>query len=277
MDNARLGDGIAEIFSTRLMQPQKHIILAGFEDLTPQQQIIIDAAIKAGAELYAQEQIPQNRSQIRMAFADTESELTAAANWAKNHLEAAPVSRIGVIVPELAKERYKVIRIFDDVFHPSLVVSTKNPSRRMYNMSLGQPLSHYPVICDALLFLHMALSNNAGFDQYSQMLRSPFWEGRQEFTKGRFLMRYPVSDLIFQSNGFEIVQGPPVPDTRHLPVLVDRITGFLRLIEEMLDTQKPSLWARLRVCPMPRLRERVLTATNSRLWLHGGGAHNSPR
>jgi ATP-dependent helicase/nuclease subunit B len=251
LDNARLGDAVAEIFNSKLILPKEHIILAGFDELTPRQKMIMDAAISSGAKAYALEQTPRNRQQARTAFADMESELTAAAYWAEKHLESDTNCRIGIIVPDLAQARQKVIRVFDDVFHPSHVASSKNPPHRIYNISLGQPLSRYSIIQDALLFLHMAIDTNVSCDQYSQMLRSPYWAGAEIEAAKRAMFDADIrriGDLMIPFRRFlEIAQkiSSRNPDGRErLPALLERVRQFNRLVEQMPETQKPSIWAR---------------------------------
>ncbi len=250
MDTARLGDAVSEIFNTNLISPEENIIFAGFNEFTPQQKLTIGETITSGANVYGLEQVARNQSQTRMAFTDTESEMTAAAVWARNHLGSDPNCRIGIIVPDLSKEHQKIIRIFDDVFHLSHLVSSRQPSRRVYNVSLGQPLSQYPVIQDALLFLNMGFNSNADIDKYSQWLRSPFWAGAEkEFTKRAMLDAdiRKIGDLIIPVRYFfEIAQkicSGQSDGREYLPVLLDRVNQFNRLVERLPHQQKPSMWA----------------------------------
>ncbi len=153
-------------------------------------------------------------------------------------------------MPDLAGQRHNVARIFDDVFHPEFGVSSKHASRRLYNISLGQPLSHYPVIHDALLFLDMAVTHPVSFDHYSQMLYSPFWEGAEKEVAQRAVLDADIrkiGDLTIPIRRFleivEKIRARKGNGANPLAVLADRVTRFLRMVEAMPGFETPSRWA----------------------------------
>lgn len=257
-DNERLGDAVADLFRSLLIRPPEALVMAGFDELSPLEKSVIDAACAYGAELYALAPPSPNHTLVKQAFADTESEMTAAAKWVRARLEQNPAGRIGVIVFDLASVREKVIRIFDDVLHPGLVLSIKNPQSRIYNVSLGQSLSRYPVVADALLFLHMACSQNVApnvtpnvtIDEYSQWLRSPFWAGgEKEFTARAILDAEirKIGDTDIPIRRFmelsKKISSRIWGDPGNIAVLLGCMHRWMDVIEKIPESQKPSFWA----------------------------------
>ncbi len=252
LDNQRLGNMVAELFQNNRVINKKIMILAGFDAFSPQQQMLFASMTQSGAKIYGLEQAPRNQSRFRIACADAESEIITSALWAKQHLESDPFCRIGIIMPDLAKQREKIIRIFDDIFHPEHMILSKNPSRRVYNISLGQPLFLYPVIQDALAFLDLAFFSKTDFDLYSRLMRSPFWAGAQtEMTKRAVLDAKirEIGDLNISLKRFletaQDVSQDEVSGAHGLSQLLDRMNRFRQSMEEMPKKQKPSQWTRM--------------------------------
>jgi ATP-dependent helicase/nuclease subunit B len=78
-------------------------------------------------------------------------------------------TRIGVVVPELGKRRSEVARVF------SRTMQSEPPP---FNVSLGLPLSAYPLVDAALALLELA-HGEVPFPVASQLLRSPFLGGAE--------------------------------------------------------------------------------------------------
>lgn len=156
LDNASLIKFICSLHEN--LDKPKHIILVGFLETTPAEQLLFDA-LDCKINFYQ----PQARNQLvkQIALANTEDEIYAMANWAKEQLKNS--SNIGCIIPNLNEIYNDVKRIFGEVF----VDDTK------HNISYGDKLSNEPIIYAAL----EALSLNIGkidIDDIGYLLRSPF-------------------------------------------------------------------------------------------------------
>ena len=75
------------------------------------------------------------------------------ARWVRDRLEENPAARIGVIVPEFAAQREFVAQALDDMLVPQAIRPGHQSVERPYNLSLGLPLSAYPIVRTALTLL----------------------------------------------------------------------------------------------------------------------------
>src|SRR5438876_6282379 len=96
---------------------------------------------------------PVVSSAARAAFPSAKHELEIAAKWARARLEEGK-KRIGVIVPELGQRRQEVVRVFSRVMQPGYNLPAHFPvgagTSLPFNISLGRPLSAYPLVDVAL-------------------------------------------------------------------------------------------------------------------------------
>ncbi len=194
IDDAHLPDLIAErVASGRFALPS--LYLAGFDELTPQQQALIETIEAAGVRVTITTPRMVAGRCTRIALPDAVSEIVAAARWARAMLETGLESgfksgadaRIGVVVPDLADRREQVTRIFDDVLRPGAVLpgqrsqSDQAAHAPLFNLSAGAPLADCPIVHDALLALDLA-GGDVMLAEAGALLRSPFISGaEQEF------------------------------------------------------------------------------------------------
>ena len=128
---------------------------------------------------------PDNTIQA-LSFSDHQSELQAIANWAKETSTQNPDYQIGVVVPNLGELRDMVKNIFDQVFTSSLIETHLKP----YNMSLGIPLSQYPLIQDLLNTIKLSIQIiDDGIDHETliKVITSPFIQGAHKESNNRAL------------------------------------------------------------------------------------------
>ena len=138
------------------------IVFAGFFTLTPEQQRLVDALLRAGIEVTI-EPLPVGRALgQRLSFADAGAELETVARWARGLLEGG-IASVGVVVPDLLENRAYVERKFDEVLDSS----------HEYELSVTPSLARVPVIRDALLVLRL-LRDTVSIAELEQVLRSPF-------------------------------------------------------------------------------------------------------
>lgn len=176
LDEARLPTALAErIQRDQLILPIT-VILAGFDELTPQQQRLLNAMTRAGVTVSRHEPAGRNQSAERLVLADEAAELAHAAAWARDCLQADPAARVGVVVGDLASQRRRVMRVFADILHPGRVLPGQPHRERAFNVSLGPPLASYPLVRGAFNILRL-MAGVIDCNELGTLLRSPYLEG----------------------------------------------------------------------------------------------------
>ncbi len=184
LDAAVLPDLISQHLDAGGLTSPSEIILAGFDEITPQQQSILDLLQKKGCQLKFLAPPVHSGTAQRVQATDSAQELESAATWALRRLQLNSEARIGVVVPQLAELRTRVETTFQRCFHPdSLLPGSGNPLPA-YNISLGIPLNLCPLVVDAFLILRLATGALPCGD-LSQLLRSPFLAGGLVEREGR--------------------------------------------------------------------------------------------
>jgi ATP-dependent helicase/nuclease subunit B len=244
LDSSRLAETLGEAIEAGRFVPPARLLIYGFDDLTPQQERLLGRMRARGAavEILGAEPRPA-RAAIRREFADPLAEIRAAARWARERLQNG-VSRIGVVVPDLAALRAQVIRIFDDILVPGAVLPGSLRPERPYNLSLGQTLSSYPVIHTAFQILDLG-ADDVSCAEVGSLLRSPFiagaaaeWPGRARLDVAcrRRAHRIDIHALARWARGREA--GP-----NGCPSLASRLDAWRGLLDRFPRTQPPSAWA----------------------------------
>ena len=172
LDTARLPDRLtASIVAGHVPLP-RHLYLAGFDELSPQQTALLQAVAATGCEV--RQVLPQAyaATPVRIACLSADREMHDLARWARARLEAEPAARIGIVVPDLAACRATLVRTLDEVLAPASLLP-QHGSARAYNLSLGLPLSDYAVVRSALLILELA-QGRMPLERLGGLLRSPF-------------------------------------------------------------------------------------------------------
>jgi probable DNA repair protein len=128
---------------------------------------------------------------VKASFQTAKHELEAAARWARARLEEGR-KRIGVVVPDLGRRRSEVMRVFSRTmqpgynlpasFHPSA-----KPEPMPFNVSLGLPLSAWPLVDSALAILALA-HGEVDYPVASQLIRSPFLGGAETDVSRRAIL-----------------------------------------------------------------------------------------
>jgi ATP-dependent helicase/nuclease subunit B len=175
-DGARLADGVAPLLKESALRKPKLLVAYAFDLVTPQQRDFFDACAKQGIEVRACS--PDRRvgpGPTLRVFPSAREELDAAAQWARAQFEAG-ATRIGVVVPELGQRRKEVVRVFSRTLHPGHNLPDAARRALPFNVSLGAPLSDYPLVRAALSLLELA-AGEVPFEQASRIIRSPFIAG----------------------------------------------------------------------------------------------------
>lgn len=174
LDSARLPDAVRRAFEAGRITPTPTLILAGFDELTPQQEEFLRQLRASGTQITTLTPASKPKQVIRVGLDDRDAEARAAAAWARAALEAGQ-ARIGVVVPDLAAQRASIVRQFDEALIPGALYPGADPVRP-YNVSLGEPLADRPVIHIALLILEFG-TGTLPIARIGTLLRSPFLIG----------------------------------------------------------------------------------------------------
>ena len=175
-DSARLPDLLAPLFGSARVRTPQQLICCGFDIVTQQQSALLAKLTATGCEVVFAAIQPRNGSARRVACTDSRDEIRSAATWARACLEADGNTRIGVVVPELAKYRTAVTRIFSATMAPDYALPGAAQRVAPFNVSLGAALTSYPLVNAAFLVLELA-GREIDFERASRLIRSPFIAG----------------------------------------------------------------------------------------------------
>src|SRR5437016_4879023 len=170
IDAARLPDLVAGLLD-KLKKPK--LLVAYAFDLVPPQ----TAEFLRHFEFVEVKPEAVKGSSFRTSFASAKEELETAAKWARGRLEEGR-ARIGVVVPRLETRRKEVVRVFSRVLRPGHHLPGAQKAPLPFNVSLGEPLSNYPLVDTALLLLEFS-NTGIPFEKASRLVRSPFLAGAE--------------------------------------------------------------------------------------------------
>lgn len=167
------------IKNTQLPLPTE-IEWLGFDRITPLLQSLMDALQVAGVRITIS-QPSQHANAQQMAFADVNTECRAAVAWAKQQLTLNPQANLAIITPILGNIRSQLANLLDDTFHPE----TLNPSHfelpRVYDFSIGLPLSEHVMVSAALKILRLVCTQrHVAQADFSALLLDVAWGSADE-------------------------------------------------------------------------------------------------
>ena len=180
LDAARQLDSLVPLLPALKSLLPSSIVLAGFDQRTPQQQKFVSALARENVAVTILSVDPAfvrpgARDAIRtVKLADHSAELTTAASWARAHLERNPAANLGVVVAGLSQAKDRVEQIFSAVLHPDQYFMVRDVSPRAFDVSLGRSLAEYPIVRSAIIFLRL-LSASVPLPDFSAWLRSPYF------------------------------------------------------------------------------------------------------
>ncbi len=227
----------------------RNIMLVGFDEFTLQQKAFIDAAVEAGAscEIVELVQRVECANAYKVAAADQDAEIRAAAIWARERLtEGAPspagkgaAPRVAVVVPSLQNLRAHVESLFLAMLHPEQVPAGSSIQQRAFEISLGSPLSESPVIAAGLLILKLCLET-VSLAEAGAILRSPFIAGGDSEMTARAQL-----DVLLRKNRVLETDARRLLDRarRNCPVLVECLGRVMDV--DSVSSRSPRDWAAL--------------------------------
>jgi len=183
-DRARLPETLLPHLAHAAVSKPRTLLAYGFDALKPQQRDFLAALAATGVEVLACGPQPRVSEARRVAYVSSKDEIHAAARWSRARLEANPQARIGVVVPDLASSLAAVRRIFSQTMEPGRPLHGGEKRHVPFNISLGEPLSSYPLVAAAFLALDAA-GGEIEFLRASRLIRSPFIEGAESEAANR--------------------------------------------------------------------------------------------
>jgi ATP-dependent helicase/nuclease subunit B len=229
VDSARLPDVVAG-FLDHVKAP-KLLVAYAFDIVPPQMR-----------EFFARFDLDECKPQAvdgeagKQAFRSAREELAQAAAWARARLEHG-YQRIGVVVPDLAKRRSEVVRVFSRVMQPAYNLPGASKQPMPFNVSLGAPLADYPMVDCALSLIRISFQE-IDFGAASRLVRSPFVAGAESEMNARARLDTRLrGDL-----GATVSLPKLIASIEHCPVLRAALENVFRLKGE--GRQSPGAWAR---------------------------------
>ena len=169
LDSARLPDALREAIADGALDLPRRVLLAGFDEFTPQQQDVLDALRRAGCTVEGLETPALVSTVVRRECRDAGDELRSAAEWVRKLLDTGEARSIGVVLLNLGLRRSRLERIFDEA------LASGGP--RAFHITIPDPLAGYPLVDCALLLIRLAPQSRWPLAEAGLMLRSPFIAG----------------------------------------------------------------------------------------------------
>ena len=249
LSNAELPVFIADRIGEGALPVPEKIEIVGFLELTPVQKRLFDTLTARGTEVKERVVSLAPGDAVRIGRVDTDREIRAAAEWARRILETdteadSPEFRIGIVVANLEQCRGRVERIFSEAFHPTSHLRPDRDTHRLFNISLGLPLSEYPIIAAAFLVLE-SQPQGIPMETLGQFLRSPFLRGTESEWTSRALLDVALRSLREPEVSLEdvLALAGRADAPYHCPELQSQLIAWREFWQEIQPHQMPSDWA----------------------------------
>lgn len=144
--------------------------LYGFDDLTPAQKsffkLMSEISVLVNNIDDTHSELNKSRCHKFEIYTaeNIEQEYYAVASWARSCLEEGQ-SNIGIVVPNLANHRKKLIQVFERIL----------PNRQSWNISGGDLLNEVPLVKAGLILLNLAINEEISRDDVKYLLKSKYY------------------------------------------------------------------------------------------------------
>jgi ATP-dependent helicase/nuclease subunit B len=170
IDAARLPDLLPQFWDS--VKKPKLLVAYAFDIVPPQTQAFLERFPLAHCKPE-----PVTGRALKQPFRSPREEIETVAAWARARLEEGR-TRIGVVVPDLARRRKEVVRVFSRVMQPGYLLPGVARVPMPFNISLGEPLADYPLVDAALALIELSF-RELEFARVSRLVRSPFLGGAE--------------------------------------------------------------------------------------------------
>ena len=135
-----VSDGILQL-------PAQHIVLAGFNDISPRLTSLLKTMQEHGTTLSILEQASNKAHDIqRLQATDSYAEWKLAAQWACDQLEHNPDGRYAIVAPKLEGSVPLAHRVLGHAL---------GERGFAFNIAVGRPLTEWPLVRAAMAWLHV--------------------------------------------------------------------------------------------------------------------------
>ncbi|MGH8258554.1 MAG: hypothetical protein ACREUG_02560, partial [Steroidobacteraceae bacterium] len=166
----------------RSWRPMRPVTFVGFTECTPARRALLEAWAEgpircreldaAGSSTDA---IGPASTRVRAIRAgDAQEELELAAAWCRARLQRNASERVLIVIPDLARRRAQILRVFRRVLAPQTVLSGSGVGPELVSIAEGGPLGAEPAIRHALAALSI-LIGGAELADVSAWMRGAFW------------------------------------------------------------------------------------------------------
>ncbi len=241
---ARLGAELQRRIRAGDLAVPGELMLIGFDELTPRQQSLLSTLAGSGCELRWVRLMGKKSRVARSGCADGREEALTAARWARRWLDEKPGARIGIVVPDLASQRELLIHALDRILAPRVLSPGCHSGARPYNISLGAPLSTYPLVRTALRLLDL-LASSIDLEKAGGLLRSPFLAGWEREAGTRALLDARLREtgelhVAVKTLHYHAAQ----PDRPYsCPALAQRLGAWIGIARNLPCSARPGQWA----------------------------------
>ena len=244
-DQARLPDIVRQYVEAGAIAAPARVLLAGFDETTPQQQRLFDALVTRGTACERFEPVQHHGTPQRAACLDAHDEHDKVADWAAARIATNPRARIGVVVPQLDSRRRSLTAALDAALVPDRPLAPA--SARPYTVSLGGPLSEIPLVTFFLRSIRLTLTR-VPLEEASAMLRSPYFAGAADERDARDLVDAQLRQRCQRSIDLERIFDATQASARDCGADVGRLLAGLRALgqwrrQHATRSRRPSEWA----------------------------------
>ncbi|MDP1559587.1 MAG: PD-(D/E)XK nuclease family protein [Nitrosomonas sp.] len=241
---ARLSDEFQRSVQAGDLATSMELVLIGFDELTPQQQSLLQTLAESGCDVRWMLLAGKASQAARIGCVDVRAEAATVARWVRQRLAENPELEIGIVVPELASQRDIVIHALDEILVPHALQPGRQSVARPYNISLGPPLSAYPIISTALKLLGL-LAQTISLEDAGSLLRSPFIAGWEQEASARALLDGRLREtgelhLVLKTLRYHASQSTK---SYSCPVLVEKLDAWTKAARDCPRTDSPGQWS----------------------------------
>ncbi len=226
------------------------IFLAGFDEVTPAMEGLIAAlgGRGCGVEFWPQRPgsaLPARDRRIRAdeirEYPDMRAEVRASARWARK--EAKAKKKVGVIVPQLNRYRVLVTNEFSAELDPLSTIPWET-EKEVFNISLGTPLAHEPIVRSALALISIGLEKEDA-RALIKSLSSPYFITCEAEGLGVSRLGAGVTEKKILSIGLTGLMKEAIDASHPMPeTFTGRLASWTRFLGERgKKTRVPSEWA----------------------------------
>lgn len=228
------------ITKTRLRLPAKMVLL-GFDRITPLEQHLFDALSARGVTITLAQPNFKTAHAQQMVFENLDAECRAATAWAQQTLSQNPQANLAIITPILGNIRAKLADLLDDTFHVDTLHPSQYEAPRVYDFSLGLPLSEHNLIASALNLIRLQANIHKPSQAHiSEILLSNYWGNLHELDARSLLdaqMRKQLSRNISLNHFKKLTEKQNNVDT-----FLAHLNHLQTTQKDWGKKQKPSIW-----------------------------------